>query len=54
MVPVGQKVLLEKDKYSEYEYFSLDALPVRSEIHRMEHDWIDFMTGVREPVLIPE
>ena len=33
---------------------SLDALPVRSEIHRMEHDWIDFMTGVREPVLIPE
>lgn len=54
MVPVGQKVVLEEDKFSEYEYFSLDALPLHSEIHRMEHDLIDFLTGVREPVIVPE
>ena len=44
VVPVGQKVILEEDKFSDYEYFSLDALPVHSEIHRMEHDLIDFLT----------
>jgi len=54
VVPVGHTIILEEDKYSEYEYFSLDTLPVRSEIHRMEHDWIDFITDVREPVLVPE
>jgi broad specificity phosphatase PhoE len=54
IVPVGTKVTIEEDKFSDYEYFSLDALPVRSEIHRMEHDLIDFLTGVREPVIIPE
>lgn len=32
----------------------MDTLPVRSEIHRMEYDLIDFLTGVREPVLVPE
>ena len=53
-VPVGTKVQLESEKFSDYEYFSLDALPVRSEIHRMEHDLIDFLTGVREPVIVPE
>ncbi len=53
-VPVGTKIKLEEDKFTEYEYFSLDALPVRSEIHRMEHDLIDFLTGVREPVIVPE
>ncbi|MEI6711419.1 MAG: NUDIX domain-containing protein [bacterium] len=54
VVPVGQKVILEDDKFSEYEYFSLDALPLHAEIHRMEHDLIDFLTGVREPVIVPE
>lgn len=51
-VPVGTKVVLEEDKYSDYEYFALESLPVRSEIHRMEYDLIDFITGVREPVIL--
>ncbi len=53
-VPVGTKVHLEDGKFTDYEYFSLDALPIRSEIHRMEYDLIDFLTGVREPVIVPE
>lgn len=53
-VPVGTKVYLEDGKFTDYEYFSLDALPIRSEIHRMEYDLIDFLTGVREPVIVPE
>ncbi len=53
-VPVGTKVQLEADKFSDYEYFSLDTLPIHSEIHRMEHDLIDLLTGVREPVIVPE
>lgn len=53
-VPVGQKVVLEGDIFSEYEYFSLDALPVRSEIHPMEYALLDFLTGVREPILLSE
>jgi hypothetical protein len=54
VVPVGQKIQLEEDKFTDYEYFSLDSLPVRSEIHYMEYDLIDFLTGVREPVIVPE
>jgi isoleucyl-tRNA synthetase len=53
-VPVGTKVVLEDDKHSSFEYFSLDALPVRTEIHTMNHDVIDFLTGIREPVIVPE
>lgn len=53
-VPVGTKVYLEDGKFTDYEYFSLDALPIRSEIHRMEYDLIDFLTGVREPVIVPD
>ncbi len=53
-VPVGTKVKLEEEKFGDYEYFALDALPIRAEIHRMEHDLIDFLTGVREPVIVPE
>ena len=54
IVPVGQKIQLEDDKFTDYEYFSLDALPLHSEIHRMEHDLIDFLIGIREPVIVPE
>ena len=51
-VPVGHKVVLEEGKYSDYEYFSLDALPVRSEIHPVDAELIDYLTGVREIVPI--
>lgn len=53
-VPVGTKVQLEEDVCSEYEYFSLDAFPVREDIHPMNYALIDFLTGVREPILLPE
>lgn len=51
---MGQKVVLEEDIFSEYEYFSLEALPVRSEIHPMEYALLDFLTGIREPILLTE
>ncbi len=47
-------MVLEEENFTEYEYFSLDALPIRSEIHPMEYALIDFLTGVREPILLPE
>ncbi len=53
-VPVGHKVRLEENNFTEYEYFSLDALPVRDDIHPMEYTLLDFLTGVREPVLLTE
>lgn len=40
-VPVGTKVKLEEDVCSEYEYFPLDALPVREDIHPMNYGVID-------------
>ena len=47
-------MVVEEGHFTEYEYFSLDALPIRSEIHPMEYALIDFLTGVREPILLPE
>lgn len=49
-VPVGHKVTLEDDKYTDYEYFALDALPVASEIHPVDVELIEYLTGVREIV----
>ncbi len=51
-VPVGQKVILEEEKYSEYAFFALDALPLRSEIHYIDCELFDSLTGVREPAKI--
>ncbi len=52
-VPVGQSIQLE-DAFTEYNYFSLDALPVNEDIHPMNYGLIEHLTGVREPVLLPE
>jgi|GEM_PF-690218 len=49
-VPVGHKVIIEADKYSDYEYFALDALPVLSEVHPVDVELIEYITGVREIV----
>ena len=53
-VPVGHKVTIEADKYTDYEYFALDALPVSSEIHPVDIELIEYLTGVRQPALRSE
>lgn len=47
-VSVGHKVTIEAEKYTDYEYFSLDALPVASEIHPVDVELIEYLTGIRE------
>jgi isoleucyl-tRNA synthetase len=53
-VPVGTKVKLEEDVCSEYEFFPLDALPIHEDIHPMNYGVMDYLAGVREPILLPE